>query len=75
MTPEEQGLELAKQVMAQRHEAIRELQEKMLLEGKYPNEYLIADSWNEVLDGLDKGKLVPYRCWALPLLAANEILK
>ena len=75
MTPEEQGLELAKQIYAQRYEAIKELQDKMVLDGKYPTEYAVADNWMQVLDSIDKGNPIPYRCWALPLLAANEILK
>lgn len=74
MTPEEQGLELAKQIYAQRYEAIKELQDKMVLDGKYPDQYIIADNWPLVLDSIDKGDPIPYRCWEVPKLAANELI-
>ena len=71
MTPEEQGMLLAKQVFQERLDELKKLAEYMEDSGKLAHEYIVCDNWTFVLAGLDKGEVIPYECWATPKLSAN----
>jgi hypothetical protein len=74
MTPEEQGELLAKQVFQERLDELAKLSQYMRDSGKMEWEYIIADNWQKVIDGLDKGEVIPYECWCLPKLSANTFI-
>ncbi len=74
MTPEEQGVLLAKQVFQERLDELAKLSQYMKDSGKLEHEYIIADNWQKVLDGIEKGEVIGYECWCLPKLAANTII-
>jgi len=74
VTPEEQGLTLAQAVFQERLDELEKLAQYMKDSGKMEWEYIIADNWQKVLDGLEKGEVVGYECWCLPKLAANTIV-
>lgn len=71
---EEEALELFQSVMRQKEDALKSLAEHMKKEGKFSFEYVICDNWQEVLDSLDSGKLVGYRCWAMNKLVLQTYL-
>lgn len=70
-TPEEEGYRLAQTIHQERMEQLEDLKDHMLTNGKLPHEFIIVDNWEEVLKSFDNKSPIPYRCWALPKLAAN----
>lgn len=74
-TPEQLAYDLFISVMKQKQEALDELAAQMKKEGKFPWEYFVCDNFDEVLQTLEnENKLIPYRCWPMPRLAASTIL-
>jgi hypothetical protein len=71
MTPEEQGVALAQAVYKERQDALADLAKELEAKGKLPHEYIICDNFSEVLDGLDRGEVITFSCWAVPKLSAN----
>lgn len=71
---EQAAYDLFTSVMRQKQEALDGLAAQMKKSGKYPHEYVVCDNWQEVLDSLDSGKLVGYRCWAMNKLALQTYL-
>jgi hypothetical protein len=74
VTPEEEGNLLARQIFDERLDELRKLSQYMRESGKLEHEYIICDNWNQIIDGLDKGEVIPYECWCVPKLAANTII-